>query len=209
MKSSDRRRAAASSAAGAASRSPPARPPARGGQQVAGLVGVVLVGALTRRHPGRVVGGQPGERVGVAGEDLLDEPGPVDGQVEGLAGPQVVEGGALGVAVDDGGQDPHRVDLDQLGVLGGLDPPGVGGETSETMSTSPSPLQASSRASAGDRSLRNTTRSRRGPRSVFQWSRLASRTTRSVRGLALSSQMQVNGSAWMRAASSPVTSSPQ
>jgi hypothetical protein len=79
VKSSDRRRAAASSAAGAASRSPPARRPARGGQQVAGLVGVVLVGALTRRHPGRVVGGQPGERVGVAGEDLLDEPGPVVG----------------------------------------------------------------------------------------------------------------------------------
>ena len=37
----------------------PARRPARGGQQVAGLVGVVPVGELAQRHPGRVVGVSP------------------------------------------------------------------------------------------------------------------------------------------------------
>src|SRR6266511_903766 len=49
------------------------------------------------------------------------------------------------------------------------------GATSVTTSTSPSVVHTRSRASAADRSLRKTTRSRRGPRSRFQWSGLVRR----------------------------------
>ena len=69
------------------------------------------------------------------------------------------------------------------------------GETSVTMSTSPSPDTHSSSARSGARSLRKTTRSTRGTRAAFQWSRLASSTTRSLRSSASISQVHANGSA--------------
>jgi hypothetical protein len=82
-------------------------------------------------------------------------------------------------------------------MLGGNDPLGVGrGDLGDDVDL-PSPPQISSRASAGGRSLRNTTRSRRGPRWLFQWSWLASSTTRSLPGAPVSSQTQVKGSAWI------------
>ena len=39
---------------------------------------------------------EPGQRGGVAAEHLLDEPAPVDGQVEGPPRPHVVQRHALG-----------------------------------------------------------------------------------------------------------------
>jgi hypothetical protein len=58
------------------------------------------------------------------------------------------------------------------------------GDTSVTMSISPSRSQTASSACCGVRSLRKTTRSRRAVRGVL-WSRFASSTTRAARSSAV------------------------
>ncbi|RBY76078.1 hypothetical protein DQ238_18090 [Geodermatophilus sp. TF02-6] len=74
------------------------------------------------------------------------------------------------------------------------------GETSVTMSTSPSVSQTSRSASSGVRSLRKTARSIRGPRAArFQWSRLASSTTCGSRCSLSTIEVARNGAALMTA----------
>jgi hypothetical protein len=67
----------------------------------------------------------PGCRVGVAAEALLDELVAVHRQIEGPAGAHVVEGGV--VPVDDPDHESHGIGGDQPGVLGVPYPTGVRG----------------------------------------------------------------------------------
>jgi hypothetical protein len=96
--------------------------PAGLGEEVPRLLGVVGVGLLPLGEGGGVRGGESGERVGVAGEAVSDQPVTVDAQVERLAGAQVLERYVVGAPVDDAHQHPHGIDRGQLGVLGVEDP---------------------------------------------------------------------------------------
>ena len=66
--------------------------------------------------------GQPGKRASPAAEDVADESGSVDGQVQRLPSAHVVQRQSDGSAVDHSGEGPYGVHRHQPGVLGLLDP---------------------------------------------------------------------------------------
>ncbi len=144
--------------------------------------------------------GQPGKRASPAAEDVADESGSVDGQVQRLPSAHVVQRQSDGSAVDHSGEGPYGVHRHQPGVLGLLDPICLAvrdlGDNVNLALRRTDQVQSLLRGHV----VRKTISCRCGPRTLSQYFGLAVSRTRAVRS-SRCIQVAASGSAWITASS--------